>query len=158
MDERNVGVDKRPEEDTTEAPLTIEQEIQRLLNRFSAESPSGTPDFILAKMFEQGRGYFVLPDKEPTEAKEPTDREEDSSPPRPIDMKYGECYIPNGNFEDGEPIFILRARDVYAPATIEKYANLCEDGNSTLKHVQGVNRVHKNFTAWQRQHGMKYPD
>lgn len=48
---------------------------------------------------------------------------------------------------DDEPVFILRAKDAHAPATIAFYEGLVE----STKFRNLVSRVRKSFEAWQRK-------
>lgn len=67
----------------------------------------------------------------------------------PIEGKAGEILA---HLEPGEPIFVLRARDILSTMTIRHYASLIEDyvfmGGDQLKSVV---KAANAFAEWQRQ-------
>lgn len=58
---------------------------------------------------------------------------------------------------DGEPVFLLRAQDVHAPATLRYYANLLEEaGNHEMANEL---RAHaRQMIVWQKSVKVKVPD
>lgn len=53
---------------------------------------------------------------------------------------------------DDEPIFILRARDISAVATLEKYRQEVEAAGSPTEHLQAVQLRVEQFRKWAQEH------
>lgn len=63
--------------------------------------------------------------------------------------------------ETGEPIFILRAKDIFSIQAVTRYINLLEEyGPEAEKIVWGASEQHAIMKAWQRDHieQVRYPD
>jgi hypothetical protein len=62
-----------------------------------------------------------------------------------------------GKIPDDEPVFLLRAQDVYAPSTLRFYAKLLqEDGNSDMADEL---RLHaRQMVIWQKSVRVHKPD
>jgi hypothetical protein len=62
-----------------------------------------------------------------------------------------------GKIPDDEPVFLLRAQDVYAPSTLRYYAKLLEeDGN---KDMADELRLHaRQMVIWQKSVRVHKPD
>lgn len=60
----------------------------------------------------------------------------------------------NAAAESGEPVFVLRAQDKFAPMLIEMWAELVRDGP---KYVDAWEHAHK-MRQWQKANGCKIPD
>jgi hypothetical protein len=62
-----------------------------------------------------------------------------------------------GKIPDDEPVFLLRAQDVYAPSTLRFYAKLLEeDGNSDMADEL---RLHaRQMVIWQKSVRVHIPD
>jgi len=70
-----------------------------------------------------------------------------------------------GKAADDEPVFVLRANDVCAPATVEAWADFVEagigamvSGDETRAKVQEARSVAHLMRAWQALNGSKFPD
>jgi len=55
---------------------------------------------------------------------------------------------------DGEPVFILRAKDRYAPEVVRYWAENVGDGPM----AEQASRIADEMEAWGREHGTKEPD
>jgi hypothetical protein len=62
-----------------------------------------------------------------------------------------------GKIPAEEPVFLLRAQDIYAPSTLRYYAKLLEDaGNSEMAEEL---RAHaRQMIVWQKSVKVKKPD
>jgi hypothetical protein len=62
-----------------------------------------------------------------------------------------------GKIPDDEPVFLLRAQDIYAPSTLRFYAKLLEeDGN---KDMADELRLHaRQMVIWQKSVRVHKPD
>jgi hypothetical protein len=62
-----------------------------------------------------------------------------------------------GKIPDDEPVFLLRAQDVYAPSTLRFYAKLLEeDGNKDMAEEL---RLHaRQMVIWQKSVRVHKPD
>jgi hypothetical protein len=62
-----------------------------------------------------------------------------------------------GKIPGDEPVFLLRAQDVYAPSTLRYYAKLLEeDGNTEMAEEL---RVHaRQMVVWQKSVRVHIPD
>jgi len=57
-----------------------------------------------------------------------------------------------------EPLFILRASDILAPALIRAWAKHATALGVPPAKIRGALRVAQQMEAWQRVHGSKIPD
>jgi hypothetical protein len=57
-----------------------------------------------------------------------------------------------------EPVFILRAQDAMAPATLRYWAEAVRNAGGQAELADAVDRWAAEMEAWQRQHGCKTPD
>lgn len=69
-----------------------------------------------------------------------------------IDGKYGEITMSKKQLHPGEPVFLLRAQDPLAPATIRDYAVLCEQRDCHPAHIEAANRHAQRIEDWQEEH------
>lgn len=67
------------------------------------------------------------------------------------DTKYGLVMTEHGNFLDGEPVVVIRARDACSVSTLSYYAMLCVMQGSRPEHVSLITQTLVNFTDWQRR-------
>ena len=68
-------------------------------------------------------------------------------------------HIPSHPIADNEPVFLLRASDVHAPATIEWWAQAVYNrgrGNSEMSRA--AHEQVERMLEWQKEHGSKVPD
>jgi hypothetical protein len=70
-----------------------------------------------------------------------------------------------GKAADDEPVFVLRANDVVAPAAVEAWADFVEQsvgamvsGDQTRAKVQEARSIAHQMRAWQALNGSKFPD
>jgi len=63
-----------------------------------------------------------------------------------------------GKAADDEPVFILRAHDETAPATIRYWAQKARVAGSPLEKVHKALDLADEMVAWQNIHGSKFPD
>jgi len=62
-----------------------------------------------------------------------------------------------GKIPEGEPVFLLRAQDVYAPSTLRYYARLlAEDGNHEMSE-ELLNHA-RQMVVWQKSVRVHLPD
>lgn len=59
---------------------------------------------------------------------------------------------------EGEPVFVLRARDRLAPFTVSKWAGEAEAHGCPKEKVDGARRIAAEMIAWQQANGVKAPD
>lgn len=55
---------------------------------------------------------------------------------------------------EDEPVFVIRANDKHAIATIMHYQDLCDN----KKHADDLNEVLRDFATWEATRGVKEPD
>lgn len=81
--------------------------------------------------------------------------------------KYGRITAEFKNIPEEEPVFLLRAQDILAPAAVETYANLLRAAaqgtaggfrTRLLRQAEEVSSVGAGMIAWQSEHGAKLPD
>ena len=71
---------------------------------------------------------------------------------------YNRIQDPMGLIEDDEPVFLLRAKDVAAPAAVEAWANLAKLAGADLFIVDTALGWAETMRQWQMKHGEKIPD
>lgn len=70
-------------------------------------------------------------------------------PARGTAGKYGTIMTEHGDpGRDGEPVFILRAKDVLAPMAIRAYMDLCVAAGCDEKHLEGITAQLEEFASW----------
>ena len=62
------------------------------------------------------------------------------------------------NIPEDEPVFIIRAKDVTAPAVIQHWAELAAYYGAKEEMVDQAAKLSLEVVEWQRVHGMKIPD
>ena len=83
---------------------------------------------------------------------------------REVRMKHGrEDYDriqdPEDKIPADEPVFLLRAQDLCAPAAVEAWANLVEVALAAPQVVEAARSQAAEMRRWQREHhGTKLPD
>lgn len=60
--------------------------------------------------------------------------------------------------EDDEPVFLLRARDTLAPATVRYWATLAESHGADVAMVAAARAWADEMLAWGRERGTHVPD
>jgi hypothetical protein len=76
----------------------------------------------------------------------------------PVDGKYGRIITERGHFEDNEPLFILRGRDVFTVPVLQHYWDLCAEHGATKEHLADITKHAQQISDWQMEHGTKIPD
>lgn len=71
---------------------------------------------------------------------------------------YDDIQDPRGRFQHDEPVFLLRAKDRLAPATLEQWARFAEAAGADPEMLHRVRGFANEMRAWQRAHGSKVPD
>lgn len=74
-----------------------------------------------------------------------------------VDLKYGQVTTEKGDIPADEPVFLLRAKDANAEATIAFYRSLSQ-GDSPPAHIVGVDAASRSFESWRLTNGVKTPD
>jgi hypothetical protein len=67
------------------------------------------------------------------------------------DGKYGAVRTEKGRFHRGEPVFILRAADPLAPASVESYAARCFNCGCDEEHIAAANQRANAMRDWQEK-------
>ena len=77
-----------------------------------------------------------------------------------IDRKYGKVTTENGEFHEGEPVFILRAQDLVSLVAIDEYGGACDEAGVSDDHLVAIAEVYKDFDEWQENNSdkTKLPD
>ncbi len=57
-----------------------------------------------------------------------------------------------------EPVFVLRAKDVFAPAMIRLWATAARAAGTPADKTNAALNTADQMEAWQKQHGSKVPD
>jgi hypothetical protein len=81
----------------------------------------------------------------------------------PRDTKYGRITVerePDNPFGDGEPVFLLRARDVTSGAVLDEYKRQSETYGAPAEHLAAIDGVRLAFARWQDANAalVKVPD
>lgn len=71
---------------------------------------------------------------------------------------YNRIQDPLGLIPENEPVFLLRASDVSAPAIVEAWAGLAEATGAKKDIVSLARNQAKLMRQWQANHGSKVPD
>ena len=83
-----------------------------------------------------------------------------------FEVKYGLITAQKRQFQEDEPLFLIRAKDKLAPRTVRYYAQLCSFYGFTTKNRdliefgEQAKRIAVEMEAWQRQNPdrVKLPD
>jgi hypothetical protein len=59
---------------------------------------------------------------------------------------------------EDEPVFLLRAQDMLAPATVGFWADMAEQAGAEANIVQAARDHVRAMQRWQEDHGSKSPD
>lgn len=72
---------------------------------------------------------------------------------------YNRIQDPAGLIGEDEPVFLLRAKDITAPAIVRKWAYAQQAQNGTDEHAVALALAQADaMEAWQREHGCKVAD
>jgi hypothetical protein len=69
-----------------------------------------------------------------------------------IDSKYGKVTVEKKTLLDGEPVFLLRARDKQSVAAIRHYAVSCELAGCSDEFIEHLIDEANKFDNWQENH------
>ncbi len=74
--------------------------------------------------------------------------------------KYGHVAVERGadTFQEGEPVFLLRAQDMAALIILYTYAGTCMVNGAPEAHVEAIRETIQDFRDWQAKHPPKVPD
>ena len=74
--------------------------------------------------------------------------------------KYGHVAVERGadTFQEGEPVFLLRAQDVGALIILYTYAGTCVVNGAPEAHVEAIRETIQDFRDWQATHPPKVAD
>lgn len=71
---------------------------------------------------------------------------------------YDPIQDPRGLIPEDEPVFLLRAQDICAPAVVETWAFRASEAGADT-HIVAAARAHAlKMREWQGQHGAQIPD
>lgn len=59
---------------------------------------------------------------------------------------------------EDEPVFLLRAQDMWAPAAVDNWADLLALDGGDIATVKQAKECAKEMRKWQKKHGSKSPD
>lgn len=71
---------------------------------------------------------------------------------------YGRIQDPAGLIPDDEPVFLLRAQDTCAPATLMVWVALARSRGVAAHMIEAAERQVEAMAKWQMLHGEKLPD
>lgn len=71
---------------------------------------------------------------------------------------YQRIQDPAGLIPEDEPVFLLRAKDVAAPAAVQLWADRAEQAGASWKIVLAARDQAFEMIRWQAEHGSKIPD
>lgn len=69
--------------------------------------------------------------------------------------------IVNKAFENGEPVFVLRAKDFFALGTLKEYLRVVRtQGPTNPSYEQDIDKIVQGFEQWRSNHigQVRYPD
>lgn len=71
---------------------------------------------------------------------------------------YDRIQDPSGKIPDDEPVFLLRAKDLAAPATVDYWALRAESLGASPEMVETARRLAQAMRDYQRNHPSRVPD
>ena len=71
---------------------------------------------------------------------------------------YAPIQDPRGLIPEDEPVFLLRARDVTAPAVVRYWAIKARAAGAMRNITESAERQVEAMIQWQHEHGIKIPD
>lgn len=71
---------------------------------------------------------------------------------------YNRIQDPEGKIPEDEPVFLLRAQDVTAPAVVKWWCNLARQHGASENIIEAARSQVDEMIKWQKEHGMKIPD
>lgn len=71
---------------------------------------------------------------------------------------YNPIQDPRGLIPEDEPVFLLRAQDVTAPAVVEYWIMKAGDAGALRNIINAAKEQVDAMRKWQREHGIKIPD
>ena len=71
---------------------------------------------------------------------------------------YQRIQDPAGLIGEDEPVFLLRAKDVVAPAAVQLWADRAEQAGASPNIVRAAREQAHRMILWQATHGSQVPD
>lgn len=71
---------------------------------------------------------------------------------------YSRIQDPEGKIPEDEPVFLLRAQDICAPGTVNRWIQLAKDAGASKEIIQAARRQYFAMCDWQVEHTSKVPD
>ena len=71
---------------------------------------------------------------------------------------YNRIQDPAGLIPEDEPVFLLRAQDVTAPAVVEYWVMKAREAGALKNIIEAAKEQVEAMRKWQREHGIKIPD
>lgn len=77
-----------------------------------------------------------------------------------LSTKYGKVTFERGDFEDDEPVFVIRGKDKLAPEGIMAYEQEADGGGASEEFLAAVREEAVRAEVWQADHPdkVKMPD
>jgi len=76
----------------------------------------------------------------------------------PTDHKFGRVTLEHQrSVGDDEPVFVLRAKDMYTLSAIRHYRSVCELGGVPRHHLDIVSEAMAEIEEWQKANGARAP-
>lgn len=73
-------------------------------------------------------------------------------------VDYQRIQDPAGLIPADEPVFLLRGKDLAAPATVLRWSDLAEQLGAAPTIVEAARRQAQAMIEWQAAHGSQVPD
>lgn len=71
---------------------------------------------------------------------------------------YDPIQDPRGLIPEDEPVFLLRAQDLTAPAVVEYWVMKAKDAGAAKTITEAAKNQAEAMREWQREHRIKIPD
>jgi hypothetical protein len=71
---------------------------------------------------------------------------------------YDRIQDPDGLIPEGEPVFLIRGKDVAGPATVRTWARYAEEAGAGLDIINAAYRQATAMENWQKKHEKQVPD
>lgn len=71
---------------------------------------------------------------------------------------YNRIQDPEGKIPENEPVFLIRAQDVTAPAVVRYWALRAREMGAAKNITETAYAQAEAMVQWQREHGIKIPD
>jgi hypothetical protein len=74
-----------------------------------------------------------------------------------FDGKYGKVTTQFGDIPDDEPVFLFRAKDRLLVPLLDHYLELCDEAESTERHMLLVRQARDRIAEWQDANPTRTP-